>query len=93
MYSNSVAVRPLVVGILTTLLHVVGGRAKVDLQRLGGSLLGAYVAYSSPCRSPIPAQADHPFQLMPITDSSACRSSIPAHRDHFRAIAGIGFEH
>ena len=53
----------------------------------------ALAAYSSPCRSPIPAQADHPFQLMPITDSSACRSSIPAHRDHFRAIAGIGFEH
>jgi hypothetical protein len=49
-------------------------------------------AYSGPCRSPIPAHADHPFRLMPITDSSVCRSPVPAEADHFSVGAGIGIE-
>ena len=37
-----------------------------------------YVAYSGPSRSPIPAQADHPFRAKPITDSGASRSPFRA---------------
>ena len=41
------------------------------------SLLWLY-AYSGPSRSPIPAQADHPFRAKPITDSGASRSPFRA---------------
>ena len=37
-----------------------------------------HVAYSGPSRSPIPAQADHPFRAKPITDSGASRSPFRA---------------
>ena len=47
-------------------------------------------AYSSPSRSPIPAQADHPFQVKPITDSSASRSRFRPKPITFRPLPESG---
>ncbi len=48
--------------------------ASAAISRAGSSLR----AYSGPSRSPIPAQADHPFRAKPITDSGASRSPFRA---------------
>ncbi len=52
----------------------------------GGALLlyrwQTQVAYSGPSRPPIPAEADHPFRLIPTTDSGASRPPIPVDSDH-----------
>ena len=50
-------------------------------------------AYSSPIRSLIPAQGDHPFQVKPITDSSAWRSPFQLKPITLRSLPEWGFQH
>ena len=60
-----------------------------DVRLAGAGTVDEY-AYSSPSRSPIPAQADHPFQVKPITDSSASRSRFRPKPITFRPLPESG---
>jgi integrase len=64
---------------LRALVHVIYGKAIrrgkwTGTNPAAGVERRKVIACTGPCRSPIPAQADHSFRSKPITDSGASRS-------------------